>query len=51
MLKLTDDVVVSLSAYDYARFVEDDWDWKDEFAKNASYYSPELSDDFLGLNE
>jgi len=46
MLKLTDDAQISLSAYDYARFVEDDWDWKDEFAKSASFYSPELATDF-----
>lgn len=46
MLKLTDDEKIRLSAYDYARFVEDDWDWKDEFAKSSVFYQPSLGGEF-----
>lgn len=46
MLKLTDDEKIRLSAYDYARFVEDDWDWKDEFAKSSVYYNASLGGEF-----
>lgn len=38
MLKLSTSETVSLSAYDYARFVEDDWDWKDRFAATSAMY-------------
>jgi len=41
MLKLTEDKDVSLSAYDYARFVEDDWDWKDTFVASSSAFAGE----------
>jgi hypothetical protein len=47
MLKMSDEDSVSLSAPDYVRFVEDDWDWKDTFADSSSFYSPEIADDFL----
>jgi len=38
MLALSVDDNVGLSAYDYARFVDDDWDWKDEFVTSTSVY-------------
>lgn len=48
MLKLTEQDSIGLSAADYARFVKDDWDWKSEFARISSFYSPELAQDFFG---
>jgi len=39
MLELTTDTKVALSAWDYARFVEDDWDWKDQFVATSQAYS------------
>lgn len=47
MLKLAEPGPISLSAPDYARFVEDDWDWKESWARTSNYYSPELSTGFL----
>jgi hypothetical protein len=38
MLELSTDETVKVSAYDYARFVEDDWDWKDEFVGTSQAY-------------
>lgn len=38
MLKLSADEKVTVSAYDYARFVEDDWDWKDQFVAVSAAY-------------
>lgn len=51
MLKLADEGPIKLSAPDYARFVEDDWDWKKEWAKASAFFSPELADDFVDEDE
>jgi hypothetical protein len=38
MLEMSNDKNIALSAYDYARFVEDDWDWKASFTSNVASY-------------
>lgn len=38
MLRLSDQATVSLSMQDYARFVEDDWDWSDDFAAATAMF-------------
>lgn len=36
MLEISDQQTVALSSRDYARFWEDDWDWKNHFVNNSS---------------
>jgi len=38
MLEMSEDDKVTLSAVDFARFVEDDWDWKREFVAVSEVY-------------
>jgi len=38
MLQMSDEATIRLSAIDFARFVEDDWDWKASWTNvNTSY--------------
>jgi hypothetical protein len=38
MAEMSVDEVIELDADDFARFVMDQWDWKQNFAETAAYY-------------
>lgn len=38
MLEMSEEKTVRLTAVDFARFVEDDWDWKEEFVATSTLY-------------
>jgi len=44
MLEISTQDTVALSANDYARFRDDDWDWKDTFVASSA----ELGADYIG---
>lgn len=38
MLEMSEEETVRLTAVDFARFVEDDWDWKEDFVATSTLY-------------
>lgn len=44
LLQMTTDDIINITASDYARFVEDDWEWKTEFSTALSNYSKSADD-------
>lgn len=44
MLNMAVDDEISLEEGDFSKYVRDEWDWKEDFVANSSYYSGKFSD-------